>query len=269
MAEAYRISETEVTNSQYAEFLNAVAATDTNALYNTSMGSGFGGIARSGSSGSFSYSAIAGQRGDAGELPVVLRVRLRFANWLHNGQPDGRAGQTRLRKMGLTRSRPTGDREQLQMTRNAAATQVFVHERGRVVQGGLLQWRHHELLRVPGRDGHAERLCSPRRDRQHGELRLRRGRPFRATQSHLRGRSPPESRRMHALYQENLRLRELLTLVAQDPSGWPHRSPRGGCCCGRRCASGGICTAEGPFPRSGTWATQGDAGAEPLITIAC
>jgi len=52
----YRIAKHEVTNAQYAEFLNAVAATDTNNLYNTNMGSNArGGVTRSGSSGSFTY----------------------------------------------------------------------------------------------------------------------------------------------------------------------------------------------------------------------
>ena len=88
VAYVYRISETEVSNAQYAEFLNAVAATDTNDLYDTSMGSGFGGITRSGSSGSFTYSAIAGRE----NMPVNFvdfYDSLRFANWLHNGQPTG------------------------------------------------------------------------------------------------------------------------------------------------------------------------------------
>jgi len=88
VAANYRIAETEVTNSQYAEFLNAVAATDTNSLYNTSMGAGFGGITRSGSSGSFSYSPIAARR----NMPVnyvSFHDSLRFSNWLQNGQPTG------------------------------------------------------------------------------------------------------------------------------------------------------------------------------------
>lgn len=38
VAENYRISKFETTNEQYAEFLNAIAATDTNALYNPNMG---------------------------------------------------------------------------------------------------------------------------------------------------------------------------------------------------------------------------------------
>ena len=63
----YRISRYETTNAQYAEFLNAVAATDANALYNASMDSStHGGITRSGSPGSFSYSVKAGM----GSKPV-------------------------------------------------------------------------------------------------------------------------------------------------------------------------------------------------------
>ena len=84
----YQISSYEVTNAQYVEFLNAVADTDTNGLYNTSMGTGWGGITRSGSSGSYSYSAIAGRE----NMPVIFVSfydSLRFANWLHNGQLSG------------------------------------------------------------------------------------------------------------------------------------------------------------------------------------
>ena len=43
----YRIGMTEVTNAQYVDFLNAVAATDPFGLYSTSMGSyTYGGIMR-------------------------------------------------------------------------------------------------------------------------------------------------------------------------------------------------------------------------------
>jgi formylglycine-generating enzyme required for sulfatase activity len=86
----YKISKYEVTNAQYAEFLNAVAATDTNALYNASMGSDatFGGITRSVVSGSYTYTVKSG----FAAKPVVYVSfwdSLRFANWLHNGQPTG------------------------------------------------------------------------------------------------------------------------------------------------------------------------------------
>jgi hypothetical protein len=87
VAYTYRISKYEVTNAQYVEFLNAVAETDDpNGLYDTDMTTGSaGGITRSGSAGSYSYSPIAGR-----ELMPVNYVSfwdsLRFANWLHNGR---------------------------------------------------------------------------------------------------------------------------------------------------------------------------------------
>ena len=94
VANTYRIATTEVTNTQYAEFLNAVAATDsgTDPLYSTLMGSAlFGGIARSGASGSYTYSVKASFE----NKPVVFvswNDAARFANWLHNGQPTGAQG---------------------------------------------------------------------------------------------------------------------------------------------------------------------------------
>src|SRR5215210_2975835 len=49
---AYRIATTEVTNSQYVSFLNAVATSDPFGLYNTNMGfASRGGITRTGSTG--------------------------------------------------------------------------------------------------------------------------------------------------------------------------------------------------------------------------
>jgi formylglycine-generating enzyme required for sulfatase activity len=88
---AYRIGKYEVTNAQYAEFLNAVAATDTHLLYNPFMDSYS--INRSGSSGSYSYSTVAGRE----NLPVIFvgfNDTVRFANWLHNGQPIGEQDAT-------------------------------------------------------------------------------------------------------------------------------------------------------------------------------
>jgi hypothetical protein len=87
---AYRISKYEVTNAQYAEFLNAVAATDPNELYNPKMGTLTlnGGIIRSGSSGTYEYNLISGRE----NMPVVhvsFYDALRFANWMDNGRPSG------------------------------------------------------------------------------------------------------------------------------------------------------------------------------------
>ena len=82
----YKIGKYEVTNAQYAEFLNAVAATDTYGLYNLDMEPVYGGgITRSGTSGSYTYSAIAG-REDMPANYVSFYDALRFANWLNNGQ---------------------------------------------------------------------------------------------------------------------------------------------------------------------------------------
>src|SRR5262245_44176206 len=57
---AYSIGKYEVTVGQYTAFLNAVAATDTYFLYNPGMAAYLNeaGIARMGSSGSYTYSVI-------------------------------------------------------------------------------------------------------------------------------------------------------------------------------------------------------------------
>lgn len=88
VAYKYNIGSTEVTNAQYAAFLNAVAATDTNNLYNTNMAGSLGGITRSGSPGSYTYSTISG-RANNPVNHVSFWDATRFANWLHNGQPTG------------------------------------------------------------------------------------------------------------------------------------------------------------------------------------
>ncbi len=78
---SYRIGMYEVTNGQYAAFLNAVAASDPHGLYNEDMK-----ITRSGDPGSYTYSTA---DGDKPVTSVSFYDALRFANWLHNGQPQG------------------------------------------------------------------------------------------------------------------------------------------------------------------------------------
>ncbi len=85
----YNIGKYEVSLTQYTAFLNAVAATDTYALYNTSMGtdSKIAGISRSGSSGSYTYAVLG-----SGNRPVTYVSwfdAARFANWMANGQTTG------------------------------------------------------------------------------------------------------------------------------------------------------------------------------------
>jgi formylglycine-generating enzyme required for sulfatase activity len=85
----FRIGRFEVTNSQYATFLNTVAASDPNGLFNPSMGTNArGGITRSGTDGAFTYAV----RPNMGNKPVNFVSFLdaaRMSNWLTNGQGSG------------------------------------------------------------------------------------------------------------------------------------------------------------------------------------
>ncbi len=94
----YRIGTTEVTNVQYVEFLNAVAANDVFGLYDSYMtDKTWGGIVRSGTPGNYRYSVKpavpSGTNTYAYDDKPVDEVTwfdaLRFTNWLHNGQPVG------------------------------------------------------------------------------------------------------------------------------------------------------------------------------------
>jgi len=89
----YNIGKFEVTAGQYAEFLNAVAATDTYDLYTGDMafyGPGCQ-IQRSGSSGSYAYS-VAAEYADRPANFITWFDAARFANWLTNGMPTGAQG---------------------------------------------------------------------------------------------------------------------------------------------------------------------------------
>jgi hypothetical protein len=77
----YSIGKYEVTVSQYCEFLNAVATTDSHGLYSGQMD-----IGRSGSTGSYTYSPDSGKDGHPIGYIIWLRA-LRFINWMHNDQP--------------------------------------------------------------------------------------------------------------------------------------------------------------------------------------
>ena len=75
--------------SQYATFLNAVAATDTYSLYNANMATflNTAGISRTGGSGSYSYALVG-----SGSRPVSYVSwfdAARFANWMQNGATAG------------------------------------------------------------------------------------------------------------------------------------------------------------------------------------
>ena len=85
----YQIGKYPVTNVEYEDFLDAVAATDSYGLYSVNMGSDArGGITRSGSSGSYTYST----RENMCAKPVNFVSwfdAARYCNWLHNGRGNG------------------------------------------------------------------------------------------------------------------------------------------------------------------------------------
>ncbi len=88
VAYVYNIGTTEVTNAQYAAFLNAKAKSDPFGLYNLNMAEVSGAITRSGSSGSYTYTTITGSENHPVNF-VSFWDATRFANWLHNGQGSG------------------------------------------------------------------------------------------------------------------------------------------------------------------------------------
>lgn len=97
----FRIATHDVTIADYVTFLNAVARSDPNQLYNPLMASDLmvAGIRRDGAPGSYVYTAVAPSGGvqnaaaTAGGRPVTYVSwfdAARFANWMSNGQPTGR-----------------------------------------------------------------------------------------------------------------------------------------------------------------------------------
>jgi formylglycine-generating enzyme required for sulfatase activity len=97
----YRISKYEVTNAQYVEFLNAVAAIgDPNNLYRADMSGPFGGITRTCSPGGCTYAVkpdAVGMGPNGSDYSYANKPVnfvsyfdvMRFVNWLENGQPTG------------------------------------------------------------------------------------------------------------------------------------------------------------------------------------
>jgi len=95
VADSFRIMKFEFTNQQYTDFLNSVAATDNYSLYvNFGMGNNArGGITRSGSSGSYTYSVKANM-GDKPVNYVSWFDAARVANWLMNGATSSSSTET-------------------------------------------------------------------------------------------------------------------------------------------------------------------------------
>ena len=113
----YSIGRYEVTNAQYAAFLNAKAATDTHGLYNTGMAGAHGGIIRAGAAGSYNYSTVSGRENWPVNF-VSFWDAARFTNWLENGQGTGdtESGTYTLTVSGITSNT---------VTRNPGSTWVI------------------------------------------------------------------------------------------------------------------------------------------------
>ena len=125
----YRMGKFEVTAGQYTEFLNAVAATDTYGLYNTSMWSSSYGckIERTGSSGSYTYS-VAPDWADRPVNWVSWGDSARFANWLTNGMLTGGQDLTTTEDGSYFLNGATSDAALLAVTREADARYVIPSE---------------------------------------------------------------------------------------------------------------------------------------------
>jgi formylglycine-generating enzyme required for sulfatase activity len=93
VAYQFRIGKYEITNNEYVEFLRASAtASDPHEIYELQLGNTYyGGITRSGGPTNFTYT-VKPNMGNKPVSHVTLASAMRFANWLHNGQPSG--GQT-------------------------------------------------------------------------------------------------------------------------------------------------------------------------------
>jgi|SRR3989344_665625 len=91
---SYSIGKYEVTNSQYADFLNSIAKSDPLEYFNSGMQ-----IARTGGSGNFSYAPAEGKENNP-ITNVSWFDAMAFVNWLELGQPTStnphfvRAGAT-------------------------------------------------------------------------------------------------------------------------------------------------------------------------------
>jgi len=91
VAGGYRIAKHEVTNSQYAEFLNSVdaAGTNPNAIYNIGMNGNRGGISFNAGAPNGNKYTVKPNMGNKPVNFISYFAAMRFVNWLANGQTSG------------------------------------------------------------------------------------------------------------------------------------------------------------------------------------
>jgi formylglycine-generating enzyme required for sulfatase activity len=122
----YRIGTYDTTLSQYCQFLNAVAKTDTYGLFNSVMAEWYPtnpglnlGITQSGSVGSYSYSVMG--NGNVPAFGVTWGDAARFCNWLQNNQPVGDEGAGTTETGAYTLNGAVDNAGLMAITRNAGA----------------------------------------------------------------------------------------------------------------------------------------------------
>jgi formylglycine-generating enzyme required for sulfatase activity len=127
VAYAYRISKHEVTNAQYAQFLNAVDPSGANSLglYSNAMSSDArGGINFNGAATNGSKYMVKTGRANNPVVYVDFYDTLRFSNWLHNGQGSADTETGAYQLLGGTSVPTNAD----SVTRNPMATFFLTSE---------------------------------------------------------------------------------------------------------------------------------------------
>ena len=124
----YSVGMYEVTAGQYTEFLNAIADTDTFGLYHPNMNHVMHpigcGIQRLGLPGNYTYS-VAPDRANRPVNYVSWGDAVRFANWLHNGQPTGGQNESTTEGGSYFLNGAENRTDLLAVTRQAGATWVI------------------------------------------------------------------------------------------------------------------------------------------------
>ncbi|MGA2031749.1 MAG: SUMF1/EgtB/PvdO family nonheme iron enzyme [Thermoguttaceae bacterium] len=126
----FQMGKYDVTTSQYAAFLNAVATTsDPYGLYNPSMATdtSYGcGISQTLSSGTYSYATT--KNGSFPVNYVSWGDAARLCNWLQNGQPNLPEGNGTTETGAYTLNGAITDSALMAITRNAGATYFIPSE---------------------------------------------------------------------------------------------------------------------------------------------